>query len=186
MIMKCGCGKLISRHMHGKCLACRYEEMKKIKIKEPVRCKFCGKEFIPHFGSKYCGSECLREQRRIRDRINGQQLITKTCARCGKEYQAHRTCIRDLCFDCKQLEKEASHQNLKPDVSARTEKMRKIKASGMTYGQYMASGGARPEEPAETIGTLKQTETWMTGPSTIQVMPPEFRKPKARLKRRVI
>lgn len=48
--MECSCGKLISRHMHGKCFACRYEEMKVAKIKVPVKCKFCGKEFISDRG----------------------------------------------------------------------------------------------------------------------------------------
>ena len=187
VIMKCSCGKLISRHMQGKCFACRYEEMKVAKIKAPVKCKFCGKEFIPRDGRKYCSTDCSDEQYKIAGRIKGQTLITKTCQICGEEFQVKRSSTRELCLDCKHMAKSGYKEKPKVGNIARAEKMRKIKAikaSGMTYGQYMANRGIKPEEPAAYRGTLTETQSWMQGPKTIEVHP-DAPPPKARIKRKV-
>jgi hypothetical protein len=73
VVMKCSCGKPISRHMQGKCFACRYEEMKVAKIKAPVKCKFCGKEFRQYDKRQrlYCDDVCKYKQnyRRIKERM---------------------------------------------------------------------------------------------------------------------
>ena len=187
MIMRCNCGKLISRHMHGKCFACRYEEMKVAKIKVPVKCKFCGKEFISDRGRKYCSTDCSNERNKIEERIKGQALITKTCTICGEEFQVKKSSTRELCLDCKHITKRSYKPKSTADSNARTEKMRKIKASGMTYGQYMANKGIKPEEPEVYKGTLTATQSWMHGSGTVQVHPDVVQDPpKARLRRKVI
>ena len=189
MIMICSCGKPISRHMHGKCFACRYEEMKKIKIKAPVKCKFCGKEFFPSNGRRYCTLNCQREREKEAMRIKANALITKFCSVCGAEFQVKRSSTRTLCMDCKNITKRSIKQEPIPtiDYSARAEKMLKIKASGMTYGQYMANKGIKPEEPEAYKGTLTETESWMSGTGIVQVHPDGPQDPpKARIRRKVI
>ena len=188
MIMICSCGKPISRHMHGKCFACRYEEMKKIKIKAPVKCKFCGKEFFPLNGRRYCTLNCQREREKEAMRIKANALITKSCSVCGAEFQVKRSSTRTLCMDCKNMTKRSYKPEPKPtvDYKARAEKMLKIKASGMTYGQYMANKGIKPEKPEAYSGTLSETQSWMTGPGKIEVHPElPHDPPRAMLKRRV-
>ena len=185
--MECSCGKLISRHMHGKCLVCRYAEVKDIvtvKQKEPVRCKYCGKEFWQDKGRKYCSPECQKMHERETQRAKGQKIITKTCAKCGKEFQVKRSSTRELCLECKSVTTSFRTKQHPVNNSAREEKMRKIKASGMTYGQYMANRGIKPEEPAAYRGTLTETQSWMQGPKTIEVHP-DAPPPKARIKRKV-
>ena len=182
--MKCSCGKLISRYMQEKCFACRYEKMKVAKIKAPVKCKFCGKEFIPHAGRKYCSTECSDEQYKIAGRIKGQKLITRTCSICGEEFQVKRSSTRELCLDCKHMAKSGYKEKPKVINSARAVKMQKIKASGMTYGQYMANRGIKPEEPEAYRGTLRETQSWMQGPKTVLVHP-DTPPPKARIRRKV-
>ena len=187
--MICNCGKPISRHMHGKCFACRFEEMKKIKIKAPVKCKFCGKEFFPSNGRRYCTLNCQREREKEAMRIKANALITKSCSVCGAEFQVKRSSTRTLCMDCKNITKRSIKQEPRPtiDYSARAEKMLKIKASGMTYGQYMANKGIKPEEPEAYKGTLTETESWMSGTGIVQVHPDGPQDPpKARIRRKVI
>ena len=187
--MRCDCGRQISRHMHGKCFACRFEEMKKIKIKAPVKCKFCGKEFFPTNGRRYCTLNCQREREKEAMRIKANALITKSCSVCGAEFQVKRSSTRTLCMDCKNITKRSIKQEPRPtiDYSARAEKMLKIKASGMTYGQYMANKGIKPEEPEAYKGTLTETESWMSGTGIVQVHPDGPQDPpKARIRRKVI
>ena len=187
MIMRCNCGKLISRYMQGKCFACRYEEMKVAKIKAPVKCKFCGKEFISHNGRKYCSTDCSNERNKIEERKKGQALIKKVCSICGEEFRVKKTSTRELCLDCKHMTKRGYSEKPKVNNSARAEKMRKIKESGMTYGQYMANKGIKPEEPEVYKGTLTETQSWMPGSGTVQVHPDVVQDPpKARLRRKVI
>jgi len=187
--MRCDCGRQISRHMHGKCFACRFEEMKKIKIKTPVKCKFCGKEFFPSNGRRYCTLNCQREREKEAMRIKANALITKSCSVCGAEFQVKRSSTRTLCMDCKNMTKRSYKPEPKPtvDYKARAEKMLKIKASGMTYGQYMANKGIKPEEPEAYKGTLTETESWMSGTGIVQVHPDGPQDPpKARIRRKVI
>lgn len=185
--MECSCGKLISRHMHGKCLVCRYAEVKDIvtvKQKEPVRCKYCGKEFWQDKGRKYCSPECQKMHERETQRAKGQKIITKTCSICGEEFHVKKSSTRELCLDCKHTTKRSYKPKETADSNARAEKMRKIKASGMTYGQYMANNGIKPKDPYENNGALPETQAWMQGPKTIEVHP-DTPPPKARIKRKV-
>ncbi len=183
--MKCSCGKLISRHMHGKCLACRYEEMKKVKVKEPVQCEYCGKEYFPSIASsKYCSEECRTEARKKKNR---EAKVIKLCLRCGRGFETTRFSSRWSCDECRDKIQGTSGKSPKADSKARAEKMRKIKASGMTYGQYMANRGIKPQEPEEYRGTLGTTQSWMSGSGTIQVHPDEAPEPpRARIRRKVI
>lgn len=173
----------------GNALPAGMRKMKKIKIKTPVKCKFCGREFIPSNGRKYCTLDCQREREKEAMRIKANALITKSCSVCGAEFQVKRSSTRTLCMDCKNITKRSIKQEPRPtiDYSARAEKMLKIKASGMTYGQYMANKGIKPEEPEAYKGTLTETESWMSGTGIVQVHPDGPQDPpKARIRRKVI
>ena len=182
--MRCNCGKLISRHMHGKCFACRYEGMKKSGNKEPVQCIYCGKQFMPGRSyAKYCSDDCRMEAQKERDR---SKKSMKMCLWCGQDFEAPRYSSRRYCDECKD-KRQDTPKIPKTDSVDRAQKMRKIKASGMTYGQYMANKGIKPEEPEAYKGTLTTTQSWMSGPETVQVHPDVVQDPpKARLRRKVI
>lgn len=172
----------------GNALPAGMRKMKKIKIKTPVKCKFCGREFIPSNGRKYCTLDCQQEREKDAMRRKANALITKACSICGAEFQVKRSSTRTLCMDCKNMTKRSYKPEPKPtvDYKVREEKMLKIKASGMTYGQYMANKGIKPEGPEAYSGTLSETQSWMTGPGKIEVHPElPHDPPRAMLKRRV-
>lgn len=90
-------------------------------------------------------------------------------------------------MECKSVTTSFRTKQHPVNNSAREEKMRKIKASCMTYGQYMANKGIKPEEPEVYKGTLTATQSWMPGSGTVQVHPDVVQDPpKARLRRKVI
>ena len=136
---------------------------------------------------QYCSTDCSNERNKIEERKKGQALIKKVCSICGEEFRVKKTSTRELCLDCKHMTKRGYSEKPKVNNSARAEKMRKIKESGMTYGQYMANKGIKPEEPEVYKGTLTETQSWMPGSGTVQVHPDVVQDPpKARLRRKVI
>ena len=127
--------------------------MKKIRPKILIECRYCRKKFIPPTANaRYCSEDCRLEAQKERDR---QKKEMKTCLRCGKRFEAPFRSSRWYCDECKKREKIQEERKRKPekqDRKARAEKMRKIKESGLTYGQYMA--GATNAEPKEYEGTI--------------------------------
>ena len=180
--MKCGCGRPISRRLKGKCMACRYRAKTKEFIpKEPEikTCPVCGKQFIPKISRNqvYCSQTCCNNV-----------LVKKTCQICGEEFESKRSSSRKCCPGCSKVmahTRKDGHPLTVADRMKRAKakkKMEKIKASDMTYGQYMAHNGMPPQEPAELNGTLRPTEAWMEGTGQIRIGregPP----PKAWIKR---
>lgn len=129
--------------------------MKKIRPKPILSCRWCGKQFFPNTANtKYCSEDCRQEAQKERDR---QKKTVKTCLRCNKSFETPKYSSRWYCDECKQSGKEADGPKpRKKDSKARAEKMRKIKESGLTYGQYTA--GARNTVPAEYEGTIMHSQ----------------------------
>lgn len=189
------CGRPVSSRLSRPiplCMRCRYQAMrqgapsvaKKIKPKseEKVACIQCGKE-IPGTGSRsrrlYC-DHCRRYRK-------------KTCIQCGAEFEINVNDFgtRDICWSCKpkfhrsDLEETAPKKPKALTRRQKAAKMRAIRASGLTYGQYMAlvsAGQPIPEPEADT----DPSNHWLSDLGWIQVGEEQKRPaPKATLKRRV-
>lgn len=85
--MRCDCGRIISRYMHGKCMACRYADMK--KIPKAHVCPACGKTFWPtgHGPHVYCSIRCGRVARGEIRSLLPDEIRTGTCTECGKIFK---------------------------------------------------------------------------------------------------
>ena len=102
-MMRCKCGRLISRHLHGECLACRYMKRMYIKSYEERICACCGEPFIPSKHShdqKYCSYKCMYTAANMRrlQRL-GRTPTIKACAVCGKEFQSTSTGMKKYCSE---------------------------------------------------------------------------------------
>ena len=131
--MKCGCGRPVSRYMKGVCLACRYEaiknrdaeerdgEMKKVVPKQPVSCKYCGKQFFPpHRLTKYCSIKCKKEA----DKQKEKRLIEKTCLRCGRIFLGGVKHSGQYCEECRK-NKNSTKKGLRPPEKKRDTEAKK-------------------------------------------------------------
>ena len=129
--------------------------MKKVKPKTIISCRYCGKQFFPRTASaRYCSEDCRETAQKERDR---QARTIKICLRCNKPFEAPRYSSKWYCDECKRSGKGLDRQKPgKIDSEARAEKMRKIKESGLTYGQYTA--GVRNTVPAEYEGTIMHSQ----------------------------
>ena len=128
--------------------------MKKIGPKPIISCKYCGKQFFQSMSTvKYCSDDCRETAQRERDKLKKSIQI---CLRCNKPFETKRYSSRWYCDECKRRGKEqdkpSPRKNNRERELRKAEKMRKIKESGLTYGQYTA--GIRNTEPAEYEGTV--------------------------------
>ena len=185
------CGRPVSSRLSRPiplCMRCRYQDMRqgapsiaaKIRPKiegKAVVCVQCGKE-IPGTGS--------RSRRLYCDHC--RQYRKKTCIQCGAEFEINVTNfdMRDICWSCKpkfhrsDLEETAPK---KPKALTRRQKAAKmlaIKASGLTYGRYMAlisTGQPIPEPPEEMqkSGTQPQESGWIPVGRALQGPAPKAR-----------
>lgn len=92
--MICSCGKIISRYMKGKCMACRYEEKMKYrpKPKHEQICPVCGRTFWLTTANKqiYCSKICGQKARgRIANPLTAVEVST-ICRCCGKTFTYKR------------------------------------------------------------------------------------------------
>lgn len=171
------CGRPVSSRLSRPiplCMRCRYQAMRQgapsiaAKIRPKIEgkaavCVQCGKE-IPGTSSRsrrlYC-DHCRRYRK-------------KTCIQCGAEFEINVKDVgtRDVCWSCRPKFHQSDLEEMapkKPKALTRrqkAEKMRAIKASGLTYGQYMAlvsAGQPIPEPPEEMqkSGTQPQESGWI-------------------------
>lgn len=105
---------------------------------------------------KYCSDDCRETAQRERDKL---KKIIQICLRCNKPFETKYS-SRWYCDECKRREKEqdkpSPRKNTRERELRKAEKMRKIKESGLTYGQYTA--GARNTVPAEYEGTIMHSQ----------------------------
>lgn len=183
------CGRPVSSRLSKPiplCMRCRYQAVrsgppsiaKKIKPRsEKAACIQCGKEILNANSRKLYCDHCKKYRR-------------KRCAKCGAEFEVKITdySTRDFCWECKPKfdrsgeEETAAKKQKALSRRQKAEKMRAIKASGLTYGQYMAlvsAGQPIPEPPEETqkSSTHPQESGWIP---VGQV--PQGPAPKARIK----
>ena len=93
---RCSCGRPVNHRMHGKCLACRYEE----EMEKTRRiCAACGKSFYTTLPQKVtCSQECSKEYARKQDRERKRMMfhperfwpIQVVCEGCGKSFAGNR------------------------------------------------------------------------------------------------
>lgn len=132
--------------------------MKKIRPKPIISCRWCGNQFFPNTANtKYCSEDCRQEAQKERDR---QKKSMKICLRCNKPFETQKYSSRWYCDECKQSGKEQdgpkSRKGDRKKEQRKAEKMRRIKESGLTYGQYTA--GVRNTVPAEYEGTISHSQ----------------------------
>lgn len=91
--MRCECGKLISRHMRGKCMSCRYSEIKdkpmyKAKPKKEQVCPTCGKTFWPTTNNRqiYCSKDCREIAAGKKKDPKDYKEVKTVCKECGKGF----------------------------------------------------------------------------------------------------
>lgn len=151
-------------------------------------CPVCGTVFIADGkkgGQIYCSSECYFFRQNERRRNREYDLV---CAVCGKPFKGKLG--RNACsVECRTRLSKTTHaermdirfngtKSKKQIRKLRRELMAKVKASGMSYGQYRAMEGRPQKIPEETVGAVPYSNTWMQGTGTVTVTPRE--KPKIR------
>lgn len=125
--MRCGCGRLISRHMKGKCMACRYKDITAGGYKA---CKICGKLFKPHaYNQVCCSQECSEENRlaliKESNYKRSKAYIVK-CQLCRKEIVRHGRSPRKYCPECAA---EINRERAKRNSRRRKEALKEAKAN---------------------------------------------------------
>lgn len=139
------CGRPVSSRLSKPiplCMRCRYQAArsgppsiaKKIKPRsEKAACIQCGKEILNANSRKLYCDHCKKYRR-------------KRCAKCGAEFEVKITdySTRDFCWECKpKFDRSGGEETAAKKQKAlrrqKAAKMRAIKASGLTYGQYMAA-----------------------------------------------
>lgn len=192
------CGRPISSRLSRPvplCMRCRYQAMRqgapsvaaKIKPKsegKAATCVECGKELPPFSGNrrKYC--DACREHRK--------RFTVKRCAKCGAEFETRssNSLLRDLCFQCAPKRQNGMRpRRQKPKAltpEQKVEKMRAIRETGMTYGQYMAAveNGLPVAAATESDNEPPKKEEAATGWIPVGRREEEFQTPapKVRLK----
>lgn len=174
------CGRTISRHLGALCMRCRYINKRagapsivakiqprgtKTREVKTRSCAQCGKE-IPINGGRVWCDYCAKYRRKI-------------CVECGKEFETSVTnaIYRDLCYSCKPRKHygrlKVEEKKITPKQKA--EKMRKIRASGLTYGQYMA---ALKNGAPIIVESNNEPPTKEETPKVTDCKPGEYKKPK--------
>ena len=167
------CGRTISYRLGALCMRCRYINkragapsiVKKIQPREnKTTCVQCGKE-IPSIGGRQFCDYCRKHRQ-------------KKCVKCVAIFETSPGNMgnRDLCYSCKPRKHygrlKVEEKKITPKQKA--EKMRKIRASGLTYGQYMAAlENGTPITIVEDNEPQTEKETKVT-----DCKPGEYKKPK--------
>lgn len=158
--------------------------MAKMKaVEQTKKCPICGKEFVPkHKRQKYCTSECSYNYQL---EVQKTRKIPVECPICGKVFMGgprSRTCSEEcrnqyISSKMRRLHDQRRTEGAKPPsrkkkqiMKQRTELMKKVKASGMSYGQYLARGGVPEKIPEEMKDTVTTKDTWMNC-DDVQVAP---------------
>lgn len=108
-----------------------------------VTCKQCGKDFDTNHSKKiYCSYECQREALKVMNRRRVSEFQKKyrnTCRWCKVEFRGGRG-QRYCSPDCKAAASEKRENDKRGGIGkGLSEVARKARASGMSYGQYVAS-----------------------------------------------
>ena len=110
-------------------------------------CEYCMAEFEPkQQNQKYCRPECTRRSAQFRNfKKHGRIVYTRTCPKCGRLFMT----IDERKFDCQDC--------ISVDVKERLRKPKEkddaikavnhiARASGMSYGKYVAMQSMKPLE----------------------------------------
>lgn len=167
---------------------------KKTEAYDERTCLYCGKRFIPkNKRQKCCSPTCSYKYGLAMQKT---RTIKKECVICGKEYWGYgksKTCseeCRKQYISSKMRRLHDSRRNAGPKpmtrkkkriIQERAEYMRRVKASGMSYGQYRSRRGEPIEVPAEMEGTIVTDDKWMGG-GEVQVNPKDLPKVRAHIK----
>ena len=165
------------------------------KVKAIQReCVECGKKFFP--GSEfniYCTVKCRTKANRRKEReeaIKKWNDNPRYCDCCGKIVPFGR---RTYCSDDCQIEmkkKMASQRITKKTYKRRESKPPGIETLardlGMSYGQYRATGGKKPEDiAAKYDAPVYEDEKWIGNKTVVIGQEPQGAAPVARIKRHV-
>lgn len=157
-------------------------------------CKYCGKTFFPAMDANvYCSVECCTayNKQRQKERLRAKwEANPRYCDLCGGviPYGRKRFCSKECQLEMKRrmaVQKKAVGEKRprkapqkEPGVEAEAKEL------GISYGQYRATGGKKPEDIADKYNApVYEPEKWL-GDKPIQVhqIPPGG---PARIKKRV-
>ena len=143
-------------------------------------CWECGKTFYARAANKvFCSEACQREynkRRSLEKRRREWEENPRYCPCCGEVVPFGRRiyCSKACQIGMKrkesvQIESEAKAKRIKrkePGIEARA------KALGMSYGQYRATGGKKPEDIAEKYKAPAYSEGGWLGSKTVDINQP--------------
>ena len=157
-------------------------------------CWECGKIFFAKAANKvFCSEICQREyhkRRNLEKRRREWEENPRYCPCCGEVVPfGRRTYCSDKCqreMKRKEVTKDWTEKKLKRAKKKEPGIEAKAKALGMTYGQYRATGGTKPEDVAEKYDAPAYEAGRWLGNKTVEIGDkPTEKAPVARIKRRV-
>ena len=133
--------------------------------KETRQCLCCGKEFVRTVSNKkFCSRQCMRQYHSKDYHIRTKEIM---CLKCGRVYRVSVNSNRTLCEDCrvkeKANEKKYAVERRRETDYAKREKMRAVKDSGLTYGQYTSGNRYRGPQVEGSVVATPLAEGWSAG-----------------------
>lgn len=139
-------------------------------------CWECGKTFYARAANKvFCSEACQREynkRRSLEKRRREWEENPRYCPCCGEKvpFGRQKYCSKECMKAFKHKlygngdhAKAMKHRQKEPGIEARA------KAMGMSYGQYRATGGKKPEDIAEKYKAPAYSEGGWLGNKTVDV-----------------
>lgn len=90
-----------SDYASAKFTAAEPAEPEEVKQPKTIKCKHCGKDFVPNRGAKFCSVECRNAFHVAARKAEQPKLEEITCATCGQKFTPSRKNARFCSTECR-------------------------------------------------------------------------------------